>query len=79
MLESFPLPLHNLEDAALTALAAVGVFFGASFVFKDGRNSRTGFMIIGLTMAVVLFLMIAVERVIDTSHLSPLGLLTPRP
>lgn len=74
-----PFPIHNIEYAAVTAAVALGVFAGAAFIFNDAKNSRTGFMIIGLTIAASLFFMIAAERVIDTSHLSPLGLMTPRP
>ena len=66
--------MHNIVLALAASIGAIAAFTAMSFIFADAKRSRTGFIVVGCVIAVVLFLMIGVERNIRTDHISPLGI-----
>ena len=66
--------MHNIVFAVAAAIGSVVAFTALSFMFADAKRSRTGFIVVGCVIGIILFLMIGVERNIRTDHLSPLGI-----
>lgn len=70
--------MHNILLAIVAFVATIAVFVGMSFIFADAKRSRTGFIVFGCFVAVVLFLLIGVDNEPKTDHISRYGLFTPR-
>jgi hypothetical protein len=70
--------MHNVVLALAAFVTAIAAFVGLSYVFDDAKRSRTGFIIFGCVIAVVLLLMIGVDNTPKTDHISRYGLFSPR-